>query len=298
MAGSPDAPHVAQRRLPTVYTRADVTAAGMTAGQLEQDGRRVTRGAYASRAVPLTVRTASLTTLKVLPGGTVMSHLTAVALLGAPVRHSWPLHVAVPAGVCRPRRRGITVHVRDLLPSDRTNHRGVPVTSGPQTWLDLAAVLEPAELVAVGDALYRARHLDAASLTERLDRADGVRGVVRARACAPLLTPLAASRPESLVRYWLIASELPDPQPQIPIHDRWGREVAHADLGYEEWKIALEYEGRQHAERRQFGRDLNRYTLMAADGWLVLRFGEEDLSRRRRLLSRVGGALRSRGAIW
>lgn len=54
---------------------------------------------------------------------------------------------------------------------------------------------------------------------------------------------LAASRPESLFRYWLIASDLPDPRPQIPVADRWGRVVVHADLGYEEWKIAVEYEG-------------------------------------------------------
>jgi very-short-patch-repair endonuclease len=74
--------------------------------------------------------------------------------------------------------------------------------------------------------------------------------------------------------------------------------VVHADLGYEEWTIAVEYEGRQHAERDQLGRDLGRYTLMAADGWLVLRFGEGDLSRRARVLDRVESALRSRGARW
>ena len=34
----------------------------------------------------------------------------------------------------------------------------------------------------------------------------------------------------------------------------------------------LEYEGRQHAERDQFRRDIDRYSLIAVDGWLVLRF--------------------------
>jgi len=125
-----------------------------------------------------------------------------------------------------------------------------------------------------------------------------VRGIVEDRRCAPLLTPLAASRPESILRYWLLASDLPDPQPQVPILDRWGREVAHGDLGYSEWKVAIEYEGRQHADPRQFDRDLERYSLMSSTGWLLLRFGARHLSRRWTVTDRVAGALRSRGARW
>jgi hypothetical protein len=172
------------------------------------------------------------------------------------------------------------------------------VTSGPQTLLDLAGRLAPDEFVAVGDALFRGGHLDSDSLVARLSRARGSRGVVLAHRIAPLLTPLAASRPESLFRFWLVDSPLPDPEPQVPVLDRWGREVAHADLGYSRWKVALEYEGRHHAEPAQFGRDLERYSLMAAGGWLLLRFGAGHLHRRRAVLDRLAGALRSRGARW
>ena len=42
--------------------------------------------------------------------------------------------------------------------------------------------------------------------------------------------------------------------------------------------MALEYEGRQHAESDQFGRDIDRYSLMAADGWLTLRFAAQHVS--------------------
>jgi hypothetical protein len=190
------------------------------------------------------------------------------------------------------------VHVRALSPEDVVLRGGLSVTSGSQTLLDLSAVLPADELVAVGDALYRAGHLDRDTVGVRLGRAEGTRGIVRARHVAPLLTPLAASRPESLFRYWLTESELPDPRPQVPVFDRRGREVAHADLGYEEWKVALEYEGRQHAETKQFGRDLERYSLMAAGGWLLLRFGAPHLHRRSAVIDRVAGALRSRGARW
>jgi very-short-patch-repair endonuclease len=96
----------------------------------------------------------------------------------------------------------------------------------------------------------------------------------------------------------LLEGDVPDPEPQAPLLDRWGREVAHADLGYRRWRVAVEYEGRQHAERRQFRKDLDRYSLMAADGWLLLRFGDVHLGRPGIVVDRVARALRSRGATW
>jgi hypothetical protein len=270
----------------------------MSPEEIGADGARVTRGAYVSRALPLTLREACLTARAVLPPEATFSHMTAAALFDAPVPHTWPLALTVPPGIYRPRRQRLRVHVRDLVPGDVTVHRGVRVTSGPQTWLDLAGLVAPEELVATGDSLFRHGHLDAESLQERFGRATGTRGIVVARTLAPLLTPLAASRPESLMRYWLLDSGLPAPEPQVPIFDRWGREVAHADLGYAEWKVAIEYEGRQHAELRQFGRDLERYSLMSSTGWLLLRFGRSHLARRATIVDRVSGALRSRGARW
>lgn len=284
--------------LPTSYTWQAAQTAGLTRAGIRDDGVRVTRGAYVSRAVPLSLRNACRAAAEVLPDGAVFSHVTAAALLGAPVRHSWPLHVVVPPGVARPQRRRLRGHVRTLVPEDVVVRGGLTITGGAQTLLDLATVLAADELVAVGDALCSGRHLDHHTLVARLARAHGVRGVARARHVAPLLTPLAASRPESLIRYWLTVSDLPNPRPQVPILDRRGREVAHVDLGYEEWKVGLEYEGRQHAEQKQFGRDLERYSLMAAGGWLLLRFGAPHLHRRPAVIERVADALRSRGARW
>ena len=283
--------------LPPTYTRAAAEVAELTRAELRTDGVRVTRGAYVSRGVDLSLPLAVRAVLDVLPEGALASHRTAAALLGAPVGSGRLLSFVVPPSVYRARRCGVRVHVRRLAAVDRSEHGGLPVTSGPQTWLDLAAVLPEDELVAVGDALYRTGHLDDVRLAERLGRADGVRGVVRARSVAPMLNPLAASRPESLVRYWLVDAGLPEPEPQVPVQDRQGRVVAHGDLGYPRWRVLVEYEGRQHAEVGQFGRDLDRYSLMAADGWLVVRLGAAQL-RQSTVVDRVGRALRSRGARW
>jgi hypothetical protein len=231
----------------------------------------------------------------VLPGDAAYSHATAAALLGAPADFPPRPHVALTPRRVLPQHAGFVVHARRLEADDVLTLDGLRVTSGAQTFLDLAATLWPPDLVAMGDALLRKRHMTAETLAARLARADRVRGVVRARACAPHLSPLSMSRRESWMRYWLLVSDLPDPQPQIPVKDRWGRTVAHGDLGYESWKVLIEYEGRHHADVDQFGRDIDRYSLFAADGWLVLRFADRHVGGPTVVVDRTRRALLSRG---
>ena len=289
---------MADGELAPFYTRQDAQQAGLTRAQLRDDGIRVTRGSYVSRAQPLTLDAACHAVARVVPRQAAFSHLTAAALWGAPVSTSGPLQLVVPRGVVRPRRRRLVVAVRTLDVDDVRQHRGLRTTSPAQTWLDLCAGSTPGELVAVGDALLRAGHLDPGGLQRRLDRAAGAPGVVLARRLATVLDPGAASRPESLLRWALLDSPLPAPEVQVPVLDRWGRVLVHGDLGYRRWKVLVEYEGRQHAERDQFRRDVDRYSLTAADGWLVLRFADVHLARPGVVVDRVGRALLSRGASW
>ncbi|CCH88758.1 conserved protein of unknown function [Modestobacter italicus] len=282
--------------MPDLFTTATARSAGLSRSMLRGSSFvRLAHGLYVrlDDAIDVPERLAMLAT--VLPDDSAFSHHTAAALLDAHVDFPPRAHVAVTPRRVLPQHAGVLVHARRLQPRDVVLRRGLRVTSGAQTFLDLAALLPPAELVAVGDALTRAGHLDDARLTERLSRAGRVRGVVRARACAPLLDARSASRPESLIRCWLVWSDLPDPEPQVPVHDRYGRIVAHGDLGYSRWKVLTEYEGAQHAERDQFGRDIDRYSLMAADGHLVLRFASPHLHGPETVVTRTRGALLSRG---
>jgi hypothetical protein len=282
--------------MPELFTTATARSAGLTRSVLRGSSFvRLAHGLYVrlDDAIDETERLAALATL--LPDDSAFSHHTAAALLGAQIDLPARAHVALAPRRVLPQHAGLVVHARRLQPRDVMVWRGLRVTSGAQTFLDLAPLLPPAELVAVGDALVRAGHLDGDRLTERLARAGRVRGVVRARACAPLLDARSASRPESLIRCWLIWSDLPDPEPQVPVHDRYGRVVAHGDLGYSRWKVLTEYEGAQHADRDQFGRDIDRYSLMAADGHLVLRFARQHLRGPRTVVERTRGALLSRG---
>jgi hypothetical protein len=276
------------------YTWIDARSRGATRGQIGIDGIALARGLYLSRSADGDLASRCAAWARVLPADAAFALGTAAALYGAALETT-EIHVALRPRRVLPQHAALTVHGRALEDEDVVDLCGVRLTSGAQTFLDLAPRLLPWELVALGDALMRAGALTREDLTRRLARADRVRGVVRARRWAPHLTARSGSHPESVLRYWLLASDLPDPEVQLPVYDRWGREVAHADLGYGEWKIALEYEGRQHAERDQFGRDIDRYSLMAADGWLVLRFAARHIGGPRVPVDRTRRALISRG---
>jgi hypothetical protein len=281
--------------LPLSYTWRDAREAGARRRQIRQDGVRLGRGLYLSRAADPDLATRCRAWTRLLPPDAAFGMRTAASLLGTDAHPAPEVEVVLPPRPVPPRRRGLVVHQRDLRTGDVVDVDGLRVTSGPRTFLDLALTLPPHELVAVGDALLRTGRMDAAGLAARLAAADRVKGVVRARECAGLLSAEAMSRPESLLRYWLVTSDLPALEVQVPVLDRWGREVAHADLGWGRYRIAVEYEGRQHAEPEQFGRDIDRYSLMAADGWLVLRFAGRHLGGPAVVVDRARRALVSRG---
>jgi hypothetical protein len=281
--------------LGTSYTWTAARARGATRRQISVDGVEIGRGLYVSRAVDLSLSERCRAWARVLPCDAAFGLHTAVALHGADSSYDDAVHVVLRPRRVLPQHSSLTVHARALAEEDVVELDGLRVTSGAQTYLDMAQHLMAPDLLALGDALMRRGALEADPLAARLVRADRVRGVIRARECAPHLTALAGSHPESRMRYWLLASALPDPEVQVAVRDQWGREVAHADLGYSRWKVALEYEGRQHAEMEQFGRDVDRYSLFAASGWLVLRFAHRHIGGPATVVDRTRRALLSRG---
>ena len=232
--------------LPLAYTWTEARQRGATARQITQDGVRLGHGLYLSCSADpsLTARCSAGT--RRLPPGAAFGLGTATALYGVGDPEQRTDHVVLSPRSELPQHAELTVHARRMVDEDVTERAGLQRTSGALTFLDMAALLPPADLLALGHLLMRVGVLDRGSLVRRLARADRVRGVVPAREWAPHLTGKAASPPESGLRYRLLVSDLPDPEVQVPVLDRWGRVAAHADLGYSRWKVALEYEGRQH----------------------------------------------------
>src|SRR3954471_21257749 len=156
--------------LGTSYTWRDARARGVTRGQIALDGRPIAPGLYVSRAVADTLVVRCRAWTRLLPPDAAFGLETAAALLGADLRPPPAVQVVVRPRPVLPRRAGLQVHVRDLRQGDVVEVAGLRVTSGAQTFLDLAARLPPAELVAVSDALMRGEHLTAHQVAARLAR--------------------------------------------------------------------------------------------------------------------------------
>jgi very-short-patch-repair endonuclease len=70
--------------------------------------------------------------------------------------------------------------------------------------------------------------------------------------------------------------------------------VGLLDMGWEDYLVAVEYDGDQHrTDRRQFVRDIKRITAMESLGWMVIRIVAEH--RPDDIIDRVYQALARRG---
>jgi very-short-patch-repair endonuclease len=106
----------------------------------------------------------------------------------------------------------------------------------------------------------------------------------------------AESPRETRLRLVLVNAELPKPETQIEFRDTWGRVRVRADMGWREWKVAVEYDGLQHwTDAKQRSWDIERIALLEASGWTVIRVSAEMLSRPHVIVRRVVAKLRAAG---
>ena len=104
----------------------------------------------------------------------------------------------------------------------------------------------------------------------------------------------AESPQETRTRLVLVDAGLPRPRTQIVVDD-W-----RIDMGYEEFKVGIEYDGVQHwTDPRQHQRDIDRLAELLARGWRIVRVSADMLRYRRDvILRRTCTALRESGAEW
>lgn len=101
---------------------------------------------------------------------------------------------------------------------------------------------------------------------------------------------------ESDVRWIIFSAGLPLPDPNPPIRDAYGVQIAKGDLVYDEFKVLVEHDGWQHerdAGQRQ--RDHLRRERLEAEGWLVIVITAADFKVERQIAWRIYNALRLRG---
>ena len=212
--------------------------------------------------------------LATAPAGTVLSHRTAAQLFGlwippftgieVTTRTTWR-GSSYTTGV---QRRSAVAHRRVLDPSDTTREQGLPVTCVARTWLDLAPLLDIYDLVAAGDSALRLG-CDRQELEQRVASANRVRGLRKARTAFALLNGRARSRPESRIRCALRLAGLPEPRVNEGIYDSTGGWLAEPDLHYREARVAIEFNGRDHADAVQMRKDATRLLTIQREKWEV-----------------------------
>jgi hypothetical protein len=170
-----------------------------------------------------------------------------------------PVELIAPSYLALP---GCVTHVMIVSAEDFTEHKGIRLTTRERTALDCARWLPRPEAVAVLDQFLR-RGVDLEALWHRpiswnvrdmLSLADGG----------------AASPRESWLRVILVDGGLPRPATQIrvPLGDE---RFAYLDLGWPDFKVAVEYDGQKHhtaiVDQRY---DEERRKELRALGWRVI----------------------------
>jgi hypothetical protein len=275
--------------VPEPFIGSEAVAAGaMTKTQLATQCRRLFPDVYLERHVDAGARS------RAKAGWLWTGRRGVVAGFAAAVLHGskWVDDLRVVELIHDNRRSppGIRTH-RDQIDEDEIEVvAGLPITSPARTALDFGCWYPITTAVAGIDALARATKIKAADVELLTRRYAGRRGIARARRAVDLFDPGAQSPKESWLRVILIQAGLPRPQTQIPVLDEFDSAIAYLDMGWEDVKVAVEYDGEQHrSDRRQYTWDVRRLEMLERLGWIVIRVVAGD--RPAAIVRRVRAAL-------
>jgi hypothetical protein len=173
--------------------------------------------------------------------------------------------------------RGVIARGSVLKDDEVCRKFGMAVTTPERTALDLLCWYPADTAIPAVDSLARATRLKVADVELLAERHGGRRGIRSARAALDLVDAGAESPRETWLRLLIIRAGFPRPQTQIPVRNEFGVLIAEVDMGYEDLKIAFEYEGEHHrTDRRQFTKDIRRHEALIELGWIVIRVTVED----------------------
>ena len=253
------------------FVGSEAIACGLvTKSQLETRYHRLFRGVYIDRDAELTAAVRAKAAWLWTGRRGIVAGFSAAALHGS----KWvdDKRVVELIHTNHHRSAGTQLH-RDTVAADEIEIvGGLTVTSPTRTALDLGCWYPAMTAVAGIDALAAATEIKAADIELLARRYAGRRGIARARRAADLFDAGAQSPKESWLRVVLIEAGLPRPQTQIPVIDEFGSVFAYLDMGWEEVKVAVEYDGEQHrSDRRQYTWDVRRLETLERLGWIVVR---------------------------
>ncbi|OBG94859.1 hypothetical protein A5698_16555 [Mycobacterium sp. E136] len=200
----------------------------------------------------------------------VIAGAAASAMLGAkwidddvPVELIWR-NARSPSGV-------VTRH--DLLLSNEFERvDGIPVTTAERTAFDLGRRFSLGSAVARLDALAAATRFKTSAVEELARAHRHTRGLRRLERALALMDAGAESPKETWLRLLVIRDGYPRPRTQIPVAGPDGWPMFYLDMGWEDLRLALEYDGGQHWNGPiRVAYDLKRAEYIQDSGWSVIR---------------------------
>jgi hypothetical protein len=201
------------------------------------------------------------------------SHETALLALGAPMPpypHHPSVHVSARRPAREPRIAGVQGHRLQLRANaaDRAPN-GLIIEHPVRAWRQAGTLWRLDDLVAAADYLVSgpAPLASLSDLHEEIDAMGDVPGRLLRRALFEARVG-PRSPQETRLRLTLTRAGLPEPEITWNLMDAHGGFLAELDLAYPRWRVALEYDGRPHAENAtQFAKDADRWDAIRAAGW-------------------------------
>lgn len=213
----------------------------------------------------------------------IVTGLAASALHGA----QW-VNPDIPIELNHPHNKspsGIITRRDTLRPREVMLQQQMRVTTVARTAFDLARRGPAIKAVEHLDSLLRATDFKADEVLAVLDDHPRVRGRRRVAGLLDLMDAGAQSPRETWLRLVLIEAGFPRPRTQIPVCAADGYPRYYLDMGWEEFMVAVEYDGEQHrTDDGQYRGDVLRSEYLDGLGWRRIRVlaghRREDIARR------------------
>lgn len=285
-------PHVPESLPVGPFSREQALIAGLTSRRLQGPHfRRIFPRVYAIRDHLMTDLDWIVAASLAMPSHAYLNHLTRIRALGLEHGPRRPFHFVV-AGGLHLDLPDIFLHRTEVLPP--LDDAGVTPAAA---FIGYAATARVIDLIEVGDWLLHHEHMSAVEVAGLASRDRWRPGAGQALWVLQHLDGRSRSPKESETRAVLVFGGLPVPEVNADLFDG-STFLACVDLAYRRWRLAVEYEGRQHAEDRyQFNRDIGRYAGLRGDAWEYVQVTQEMLKQPRGMVVHVHRKLVERGYV-
>jgi very-short-patch-repair endonuclease len=220
---------------------------------------------YVAASVEVDFEVRSRAAYLLVEGSGVLSGYSAAELLGASCAPDGaPAEVFVPAG--RRALPGLTARRGRLCRDEIEPVDDIWTTTPLRPAYDLARRGSLIDAVVALDALGYACGVVPVDVVRFGYRHLGHRGSRRLPEAVGLANPLAESPMETRIRLAIVLTGLPAPVLRHPVGPYF------LDMAYPQWRLGVEYDGREHLAPERARRDLVREGYLGRAGWEVVRF--------------------------